>query len=511
MTDAREALAYAAKRRLATMHISDFGELLVPGYKRARHTDLLCEKLEAVAAGEISRLIVEMPPGCGKSTTVSRMFPAYFLGHNPTKNIIIGSHSAELAEGHSRAARGMVANPDYPFDGVDVSAHSAAVNRWQTTHGGGVIAVGVGGGVTGWRADIVVCDDPIADREQADSPAYRDRVWRWWSEAMLTRLNRGAGVVLLHTRWNPDDVIGRVLNSAGAEQWVRLTLPMIAEDDDALGRAPGEPLWPEEFDAEACNAKRLDVGERGWAALFQARPTPQAGNLFQRDWLAGRYTRLPETELRIVTAVDASFGQGVHSDYSAIVTVASDGSSYYVLDVVRGRWHFAELLAQIRRVNETHNPTAIVVEDVGAGRSALQELRRASDLPIVGVKPDGSKIVRAESILALFEGGRVLFPEQAPRWRDELVEELAGFPSVKHDDCTDSLVYALRRLREREGREGGGVVGVLYYDALGRLILDDDEPAPSYDELSAHEVFVRTGFRDPLSGGIDEFEDDGGD
>lgn len=472
--DKREAARTAALAELARRHLADLGVLAIPGYRRARHSDLLCEYLEAVAKGEIERLIVTLPPGHGKSTSVSRLLPAWFLGHHPRMTVILGSHSAELAEGHSRAARAIVASPAFPFPEVAVSSHSAAVNRWQTTAGGSMIAVGVGGGVTGWRADLAVCDDPIADREQADSPAYRDRVWRWWQESFLTRLQPGGRIVLLHTRWHPSDLIGMVLDSPGADRWTVLNLPARAEDeDDPLGREIGEPLWPEAFDMEWCERKRLDVGERGWAALFQGRPTPQEGNLFRREWLAGRYDRLPE-KVRMVTGVDASFGQGVNSDYSAAVTVASDGASYFVLDVQEGRWHFAELLEQLRRVNERWHPSEIVVEDVGAGRSALQELRRASDLPTVPVKPNGSKVARAESIAPLLENGRVLFPTQASRWRAELIEELAAFPAVKHDDCTDAFVYALRRLREREGRGGGGVAGVVVHGPRPERDLDPD-------------------------------------
>jgi predicted phage terminase large subunit-like protein len=329
-----------------------------------------------------------------------------------------------------------------------------------------MIAVGVGGAVTGWRADLAICDDPIADREQADSAAYRERAWRWWQEAFLTRLQPRAGVVLLHTRWHPDDVIGRVLNSPGADKWAVLTLPAICEEaDDPLGRAVGESLWPEMFSADDLEAKRLDVGERAWAALYEQRPTPQQGALFRRDWLEGRYARLPEDGLRIVTAVDASFGEGVQSDYSAVVTIAADKTHYYVLHALRGRWHFADLLEQIRRVHCVYGAEAIVVEDTGAGRSALQELRRQSDLPVVGVRPEGSKIARAESVAPLLEGGRVLFPESSPRWRDELIEELASFPQVKHDDLTDAFVYALRRLRERLHSGGIGIAGVIHHTA----------------------------------------------
>jgi predicted phage terminase large subunit-like protein len=334
-----------------------------------------------------------------------------------------------------------------------VSPESAAVNRWNTTGGGGVIAAGVGGGLTGFGADLLIVDDPVKDRSEADSPAIREATWRWWTEVALTRLQPGAVVLLTMTRWHEDDLAGRILAAPSTDEWTVLSLPALAEEGDVLGRVLDEPLWPEWFGAGALQARRAETGPRGWAALYQQRPSPEEGNIFRREWLAGRWTELPRLGVAVVQGVDASFGKGVASDFSAIVTVGSDGHDLYVLDVSRGRWDFAALVGAVQREAAEWNPRAILLEDAAAGQSAIQELRRATALPIVAVKPQGSKLARAEAITGLLESGRVLFPANALAWRDELIEELASFPSGRHDDQVDALVYALGRARDGRSQQ----------------------------------------------------------
>jgi len=236
----------------------------------------------------------------------------------------------------------------YPFQ-TRVSSESSAVGRWHTTRGGGVIAVGTGGGLTGWRGDLLVADDLFAGRAEADSQAVRDSVWAWWSETAMTRLRPESAILATSTRWHEDDLCGRLLNSEGADEWTVVNLPAIAEDDDPLGRKPGEALWPTVYNVAWLDAQRREIGERSWAALYQGRPTPAQGAIFLREWLGGRYSELPDNGLSIVTAVDASFGKSVQSDYSAIVTVASNRKAYYVLHASRGRWPFNELCEQVKK------------------------------------------------------------------------------------------------------------------------------------------------------------------
>lgn len=448
MATATEALFDGAARTLARRHLSDYLRVLVPEYDGAPHAVLICDYLERLERREFRKLAISTPPQHGKSLHASSGLPAWWLGRRPTDSIIIASYSAELAQRNSRRARGFVMDPRSPF-GTRVNPDSAAVGRWNVTDGGGVVAVGTGGSLTGWRGDLLIADDLFAGRAEADSQAVRDSVWSWWRETALTRLRADSAIVCIGTRWHEGDVLGRILESDGADEWVILNLPAISEGDgDLLGRPEGDPLWPSVYGREWLEAQRRDIGERSWAALYQGHPTPSQGAIFLREWLGGRYTSLPDRGLRVVTAVDASFGKSVQSDYSAVVTVASDRKNYYVLHAKRGRWDFATLCEEIKREAAEFNQRGqILVEDAAAGQSAIQELKRTTGLAVVPVKPQGSKLARAESVTPLFESERVFFPENATRWRDELIEELAGFPSAKWDDQTDALVYGLARLR----------------------------------------------------------------
>lgn len=278
----------------------------MPSYQPARHTVALCEALEALEAREIRRLIVTMPPRHGKTLHASQALPAWYLGRRPSESVILASYAAELAESNSRRARGFVTDPRFPF-ATNVAADSSAVNRWATSAGGGLIAAGVGGGITGFGAHLLIVDDPVKGREEADSAAIRESTWRWWSEVALTRLQPGAVVLIAATRWHQDDLVGRVLNSSGADEWKLLSLPALADDDDALGRYEGEALWPGWFDEEHLNRLRSEIGERAFSALYQGSPTSERGGVFRREWLAGRYAEPPRGPFRIVQAVDSAF------------------------------------------------------------------------------------------------------------------------------------------------------------------------------------------------------------
>ncbi len=242
MTVSPETLAPLLQAELARRRLGDFLATLLPSYQAAAHTRLLCEHLERLEAREIRRLIVLAPPRHSKSTHVAQAFPAWYLGRRPSESVIVASYSAELAEAHSRRARGYVADPRYPFE-TRIAADSSAVNRWATTDGGGLIAAGVGGGLTGHGADVLVVDDPVRDREAADSPTIRESTWRWWSEVALTRCQPGAVILLTQTRWHQDDLAGRILNAPGADEWTLLRMPALAEEEeDPLEREEGEAL-----------------------------------------------------------------------------------------------------------------------------------------------------------------------------------------------------------------------------------------------------------------------------
>lgn len=405
-----------------------------PTYEPARHTALLVEHLEAVERGDIKRLAVFMPPRHSKTYHVSERFPAWYLGRRPSERVILASYGAELAEGSSRKVRNLLKDQRWPWPGVRVAEDSSAVNKWGTNYRGEVIAAGVGGAMTGFGANLLVIDDPVKGRLEADSETTRETTWNWYAEVARTRLMPGGRIVLCQTRWHEDDLAGRILRRAG--DWTVLELPALAREDDLLGRAPGEPLWPEWFGAFELSELRTDLtseqGSRAWQALYQQRPTADEGGQFKRAWFEERWSDLAWPPIRVL-AVDAAYKTGVMNDYSAIVVAGATDTAFPVLDVHQGRWEYPELKRQILEKAQEWQPHALLIEDTAAGQSVIQELRRDSRVPIVPVKVTASKEARAATVAPTCEARRVVLPRFGP-FVGDLVDQLAAFPTGQHDD-----------------------------------------------------------------------------
>jgi predicted phage terminase large subunit-like protein len=448
----RPDVQQALRRELARRELASFCERMDPTYERARHADLLIEHLEAVERGDIRRLAVFMPPRHSKTYHVSERFPAWFLGRNPSKRVIIASYGSDLAEGSSRKVRNLLTDERWPWPTVKVAQDSAAVNKWATNHKGEVIAAGVGGAMTGFGADLLIVDDPVKGRAEADSETYRESTWNWYLEVARTRLMPGGRIVLCQTRWHEDDLAGRILSSGSRDGWTVLNLPALAEEGDALGRASGDALWPEWYDRAALDEIKADLtseqGSRGWTALYQQRPTADEGGMFKRAWFTRRWTQdaLP-TMAFTVLVVDAAFKTGVHNDPSSIHLWGTDGIDFYVLNEWRGRWEFPELKRAIVDAATETKPSLVLIEDTAAGQSAIQELRRGTSLPIVAHKVTASKEARAQAVAPMCEAGKVVLPKGAD-WVGEWIDEHAAFPTGRHDDRVDNTSAALARLAQ---------------------------------------------------------------
>lgn len=441
-------------RELARRHLAEFCERMDPSYEQARHTALLIDHLEAVERGDIRRLAVFMPPRHSKSFHVSERFPAWNLGRNPSDQMILASYGAHLAERASRIVRNLLNDERWPFPHVTVAADSAAVDRWATNKGGIVVAAGVGGAMTGFGANKLLIDDPVKGRAEADSETFRESTWNWYAEVARTRLMPKGSIVLCQTRWHEDDLAGRILNSAGASDWTILNLPALAEsEDDALGRASGDALWPEWFDRDALDEVRRDLsnemGGRAWLALYQQRPTADEGGQFKRAWFAERWDDDPQPPLRVI-AVDAAYKTGVMNDYSAIVAAGATATAFPILDVRQGRWEYPDLKREIIQAAEDIVPHAVLIEDTAAGQSVIQELRRSTRLPVVPIKVTASKEARAAAIAPLCEAGKVVLP-RAGQNIGALVDQLASFPAGQHDDMVDAFVHAVGYLAMAAG------------------------------------------------------------
>jgi predicted phage terminase large subunit-like protein len=416
----------------------------------------LCNALEAVERGELDRLMVFMPPRHGKSEVCSKKFPAWYLGRNPDKEIILSSYAADLAYDFSRIARDTLRERGTELWGVKVSSDSSAVGRWGIEgKRGGCVAAGVGGPITGRGAHVGIIDDPFKNAEEAASRTIRDKVWEWYRSTFRTRLAPGGAIVLVMTRWHEDDLAGRLIAEmqAGGEQWVIIEMQAEAEEGDPLGRAIGETLWPEHgFDKAWAEATKVAVGSYFWQALYQQRPSPPEGEMLKRGWWK-YYKAIPNDLQEIIQSWDMTFKDSDGSDYVTGGVWGRKGADKYLLDQVRGRMDFPATLAAVRALTaKWPRARAKLVEDKANGPAVIAMLKR--EIPgLIAVEPQGSKVARVAAVSPDVEAGNVYLPDPtiAP-WVNDFVEECAAFPNGKHDDQVDQMSQALLRFAQRRSR-----------------------------------------------------------
>lgn len=418
--------------------IGDFSQEPPP----ARHHELLIEKLQGIADGKIKRLMVFMPPGSAKSTYASVLFPAFMLARGEKLQIIAASHTAELADRFGRRVRAITKEPGVKeYYGVTLSGDSQAASRWALSQGSEYYGVGVGGSVTGFRADGLIIDDPVKSREEADSETKRRSVREWYKGDAYTRLKPEAWQIIIMTRWHEEDLAGWLIEEmkAGGQQWEVLSLPMEAEENDPLGRAIAEPLWPEWFtDEMRAQAKR---DPRNWAALYQQRPAPDSGNFFDRDWL--RYYDTAPVNLRKYGASDYAVTSG-GGDYTVHGVFGLDpDDNIFVLDWWRGQTESLTWVEQLILMIKAHRP-AEWFEEGGQIRKSMDPLisKRQQETQAYCVRTQitrtGSKEMSAQSIRGRMQQGKVYLPKNAT-WVADLISELMTFPAGKHDDQVDVL------------------------------------------------------------------------
>lgn len=409
--------------------------------------------LEAVTAGEILRLMIFEPPRHGKSEQVTIHYPAYRLERDPTLRVITGSYNETLAARFSRRTRRIVEAR------LALSRERTAAVDWETERDGGLRAVGVGGGITGHGGQLILVDDPIKNREEADSATYRERVWDWWRDDLYTRLEPGGAIILIMTRWHQDDLAGRILASEDAPNWTVVRLPALAEEGDPLGRQVGAALCPQRYDVAALAKIRLVLGEHSFAALYQQRPLPAEGGLFKAAWFAQRLTEAEVGPLEALVRYwdkAASAGQG---DYTVGVLMGRSAEGrYVVLDVVRGRWETFErervIVSTAARDRERWGEVAIWLEQEpgsGGADSARATIRALSGHVVRAETATGQKTARAEPLAAQAGAGNVLVVRAA--WNAAWIDELCIFPHGEHDDQVDASSGAFNKLAVRQSVE----------------------------------------------------------
>ena len=401
------------------------------------------------------RLLVMMPPRHGKSEYCSKYLPAWYLGTFPDHRVLLGSYEADFAASWGRKSRELLEAHGGLF-GVQVSAASSAANRWDLGgHEGGMQTAGVGGPFTGKGANLLIIDDPIKGHEEANSPGQREKCWDWWRANAYTRLEPDGIVVVIQTRWHEEDLAGRILANAEetGESWHVVRFPALAEEDDSLGRAEGEPLWPERFHLESLLRSKLVQGTYWWSALYQQRPVPLEGGMFHRDWFP-IVTDMPADVERAVRAWDKA-GTAGGGDYSAGVLIAKCGGTYYVVHVTKGQWsigqrnQFIEMTAGADAARGLQRLEIWVEQEPGSSgkESAEFTIRMLAGHTVKAERPTGDKVTRWGPFAAQCEAGNVKLLKGP--WNAAFLDELCAAPNGKHDDQIDAAALAFNKVARR--------------------------------------------------------------
>lgn len=416
----------------------------VCGYVPAEHHKLINARLQEVEQGTCKRLLIMLPPGSAKSTYATKLFPAWYLNRREGRAIICASHSADLAESFGRYTRNLI-EQQRKYLCYELSKHSQAAGRWETTNSGSYLAAGVGGRIAGYRADLALIDDPVGSREDADSKLIRDKHWDWYSFDLKSRLKPDAAIILIQTRWHEDDLAGRILE-AEKNDWTVICIPFIAEDNDILGRSPGTRLWSEYFNDAKEQEARSDP--RAFSALYQQRPAPESGDFFKKEWLIPYgLDEIKDKELRIYCGSDHAISLDQSADRTCLLPIGVDSrDNIYVLpDIFWTRAGSEDVVENMLRMMQRRRPVQWWAERGHISKSLGPFLnKRMSEervwTYIEEVTPVRDKQSRAQSIRGRMAMGRVRFPTFAPWWPDAM-HELLTFPTGKHDDFVDALAH----------------------------------------------------------------------
>ena len=384
--------------------------------------------------------MIFLPPRHGKSEMVTVRYPIWRMERDPKIRVIVGAYNQTLAEMFSRRSRAIAEGR------IKLSAVRNVAEDWETASGGGYRAVGVGGGITGRGGNLIIIDDPVKNRAEANSAAYRESVWNWYKDDLYTRREPGAAIILIMTRWHENDLAGRILESEDKDAWTVINLPALAEENDPIGRKPGAALCPDRFNEEELEDIHKVLGN-SFYALYQQRPTAQDGGMFKRQWFANIISRPPANATKIRYWDKA--GSDAAGDYTAGVKISLDANGFYTVeDVIHGQWSIFDRERIIRQTAETDGTdTQIWIEqEPGSGGkdSALSTIRNLAGFSVHADRPSGDKATRAEPFAAQCEAGNVKLVQGD--WIPAYLTELTGFPFGKNDDQVDASSGAFNKL-----------------------------------------------------------------
>ncbi len=455
----------------------------VSGLKPPRHIRFICEKLEAVARGEIKRLMISLPPGHAKSFTASQHFPAWYMSKYPTQNVICAAHTQELSDSFGLKIRNIIKSDEHRkiFPDAGISSDKTAAGEWMTLEGGSYKATAVGASVTGRRGNMIIGDDLLSGIEAAESESHRKKLWSWYQADLYTRrVNDDTPIVLIGTRWHLADHFGRLdeeERDGTGDKWVRVILPALAGEKDPLGREPGEALWPEQFSREGLEKIRNRSGTtaRVWASLYQQTPIVENGGIIDQTWFKWWKQSEPPKVKYILQSWDTALTANKTSAYSACTTWGvfddeNDIPNLILLSAWRGRAEWPELRRMAQRMARDYRddnykvpikpqrgraPDTILIEAKANGQMLVHDLARAG---IVATKfnPDkfGDKISRVRLVTDLIENGRVWLPAMGPTyetlrpWAADFLEQCVQFPAADARDWVDTMTMSFLRIKQ---------------------------------------------------------------
>ena len=454
-------------------NLIDYCVLTQKNYKSNWHHELIARKLQKVAMGKCRRLMIFLPPRHGKSELASIKFPAWYLGRYPNKSIISCSYSADLAEDFGRYTRSQVDTEVHRkiFPECQLLTGSKSATRWKVSTRGGYRGTGVGGSITGAGADVLIIDDPIKNREEAESETIRRKVWDWYTSTAYTRLEKNGCVILIMTKWHDDDLGGRLLDLEGekgyhlntkANRWEKTTttyplgckvgkwdvlrFPAIATEPEEF-RKKGEPLWPQKYSLTELLSIKESIGIRDWGSLYQQDPVTEEGREFKEEWLK-YWDTLPD-KLTYVTTVDLAISKKDHADDSVVLTAAMDRNDrIYIIEYKNWKADPSEVIAEIYRQQGLYD-SRVAIEAVGyqsalAHYLKIEGKRRGKYLHVAQIHTRSNKETKIRGLIPLYANGLIFHP----RNRAEVLEDqLKRFPSGKHDDTIDALAMSLPYLK----------------------------------------------------------------
>jgi predicted phage terminase large subunit-like protein len=440
----------------------EFCKKMQPDYIVGKHHRILADLLMDIEKGRKDRICVNIPPRHGKSQLVSIFFPAWFLGRNPNKKVMMVSHTTDLAVDFGRKVRNLISTDAYQaiFPTVQLASDSKSAGRWNTNVGGEYYACGIGSALAGRGADLLLVDDPHSEQDVINGNfTVFEKAYEWFTFGARTRLMPGGRVAIIQTRWHMDDLTGRVVRDMTqndrADEYEVVEFPAILEvEDEETNDIVEKPLWPEFFDLEALLRTKASMPTFQWNAQYQQTPTAEEAALVKREWWQIWDQENPPNCEYIIMSLDAAAEKHNRADYTALTTWGvflyeeTDNYNIILLNSIKKRMEFPELKDMAMEEYGEWDPDAFIVEKKSSGTALYQEMRRMG-LPVSEYTPhrgSGDKLARLNSVSDIVASGLVWVPPT--RWAEEVVEEIAGFPFMSHDDLVDSTVMALMRFRQ---------------------------------------------------------------